>query len=565
MKIKANDMCPKCKHCLGMTPQGMYSCGYNNDGSELNIGVDVVLDCANFEWFEWKDEKIEGRYPWGSDEDKVLKYCANDVTIIAEQIAREKQKELEDKVEKYEKLLIDILNETYSHPQLFEHNIHAYELIPGHIKFLRNSFNTMCDKYDPIFEENAKLKEEIERLKKSQEKLQNQVKNLQITNEESYKREEKLEDKCHKLDRRLYAEKKRSSMIDTELITPLSRVLYPREAKIYKPYSEVINDIKNLMVEAEENAELKEEIGKLEAENAKLKKEIKRIDAQRDKMMLCSMTDDKRWDDLNNKFWLPLCTKLYGTTKVNKTYETILSDISDLKDRADGNYKAAIRKDELIKHLRDEKKAKDDEIMRLKWRNDNQSKMIQDIKQERDRWQERCHNAETDVTTLNSKVEVLDKRNSNQSVMLGEKGKEIERLAKKNRELQIRVNDLLFQEKLNKSAFGYDYEEENDKLRVENERLRNENEYLRNRYPTYSAMKAEDKIEHIQKEAKRWKDKYKEAYDILQEFFGKHSNMRSVTYDLSGDYLTLKLLYDDSAYTKHNALEKARERMKKLD
>lgn len=51
-------------------------------------------------------------------------------------------------------------------------------------------------------EKDAHLKG-IERLKKSQEKLQNQVKNLQTTNEESYKREEKLEDKVHKLERRL--------------------------------------------------------------------------------------------------------------------------------------------------------------------------------------------------------------------------------------------------------------------------------------------------------------------------------------------------------------------------
>lgn len=86
----------------------------------------------------------------------------------------------------------------------------------------------------------------IERLKKSQEKLQNQVKNLQTTNEESYMREEKLEDKVHKLERRLLEENKRFDRLDTEFLMPLARVLYPREAKICKPYSEVLKDIKEL-------------------------------------------------------------------------------------------------------------------------------------------------------------------------------------------------------------------------------------------------------------------------------------------------------------------------------
>lgn len=43
MKGKASDICPKCKHYLGMTPYGMYSCGYADDGSELNIGIEVVF------------------------------------------------------------------------------------------------------------------------------------------------------------------------------------------------------------------------------------------------------------------------------------------------------------------------------------------------------------------------------------------------------------------------------------------------------------------------------------------------------------------------------------------
>ena len=145
--------------------------------------------------------------------------------------------------------------------------------------------------------------------------------------------------------------------------------------------------------------------------------------------------------------------------------------------------------------------------------------------------------------------------------MIGEKDKEIEELKKKNRELQIRVNDLLFQEKLNKSAFGYDYEEENSKLRVENERLRNQLKY----YPTYSALKAEDKIEHIQKEAKKWKNKYKEAYDILETYF--KYDLVGMEYDVSYDELNLRLSYstpNGDKTNKYNALTSAYERLKKL-
>lgn len=59
MKGKASDICPMCKHYSGMTPYGMYSCGYADDGSELNIDINVVFNCANFE--EVNMNKIEGK------------------------------------------------------------------------------------------------------------------------------------------------------------------------------------------------------------------------------------------------------------------------------------------------------------------------------------------------------------------------------------------------------------------------------------------------------------------------------------------------------------------------
>jgi DNA repair exonuclease SbcCD ATPase subunit len=85
----------------------------------------------------------------------------------------------------------------------------------------------------------------IERLKKSQEKLQNQVKNLQTTNEESYKREEKLEDKVHKLERRLLEENKRFDRLGSEFLIPLVHILYPGE-KVCEEYFEILEDIKLL-------------------------------------------------------------------------------------------------------------------------------------------------------------------------------------------------------------------------------------------------------------------------------------------------------------------------------
>lgn len=481
--------CRRCAHCntveLGCIDDvPIYTCSNPYDGVEKKIPGDENITCTMFKLanevpvYELKNKKAEQmtREKQKELEDKVDKYedilvdicdaldphfdfdkydddmeafenfpsrildlkksckdnfdeCIRKMDIIDELKAENAKlkEEIKDNVEKYEKLLIDILKETYKHPQLFEHNIHAYELIPGHIKFLRNSFDTMCDKYDPIFEENAKLKEEIER-------LQNQVKNLQITNEESYKREEKLEDKVHKLERRLNEKICRMKQIDCELIMPLTRVLYPREAKIYKPYSEVINDIKDLKVYSEAN--------------------------------------ETRYEDLKY-------------------------------------------------------------------------------------WKERCHNAETDVTTLNSKVEVLDKRNTNQSVIIGEKGKEIENLAKKNRELQIRVNDLSFQHLEDTKKI---VELKDDKYRILKENVCN-----RYGYPFYAARKAEDKIDHIQKEARKWKNKYKEAYDILETYF--KYDLDGMEYDVSYDDISLKLRYstpNGDKGNKYNALVSAYERLKKL-
>lgn len=242
MEIKAKDMCPRCKYCLGMTPQGMYYCGYADDGSELNIGIDVNMSCANFEEKSYTEcplykKMTEGRYPWNSDDDKVLKYCANDVTIIAEQIAREKQKELEAKANKYEDILVDIC-----------------DALDPHFDF---------DKYDDVIEVFENLPSRILDLKRSWK--------------------DNFDECIRKMD--------------------------------------IIKELKA------ENSKLKEEI-------ETLKSDVDYKDTQLGAMRLGRRKDDERWNNLNKNFWLPLCDKLYGTRKVNKTYEEILSDISKLKDRA---------------------------------------------------------------------------------------------------------------------------------------------------------------------------------------------------------------------------------------
>lgn len=234
----ANDKCPRCKYCLGMTPMGMYSCGYANDGSTLNIGVDVVLSCANFKEVNMK--KVEG---------KVVEFCpkcknckgvtreSNGVHVWLTEV------ECEDPYDGMTKTLdadsdiccsmfepkpvcekCERFDGTYCHTpegifvtsymSMFGDyttgNCPWYsekkEKEPFHLNMPREAIKTIAKLNDIICElekEKAAHLKGIERLKKSQEKLQNQVKNLQTTNEESYKREEKLEDKVHKLERRL--------------------------------------------------------------------------------------------------------------------------------------------------------------------------------------------------------------------------------------------------------------------------------------------------------------------------------------------------------------------------
>lgn len=181
---KVSDFCPKCKNCKGVTNE--------YDGKTASIRLTEV-ECED---------------PY----DGMIKTLTADSDICCSMFEMKSEKSC-DKI------------------SLLQHEL---------------EMDKLRRKIHELEKEKADHLKGIKRLKKSQEKLQNQVKNLQTTNEESYKRDEKLEDKVRRLERRLLEENKRFVSLDSEFLIPLAHVLYPREAKICKPYSEVIEDIKRL-------------------------------------------------------------------------------------------------------------------------------------------------------------------------------------------------------------------------------------------------------------------------------------------------------------------------------
>ncbi len=236
MKAKASDICPKCKHCEGMVKDSFYLCGdsHSDGGLYHLIPVEDELYCTAYEE-ETNMNKVEGKAG------EFCPKCKNCKAVVWKGISHI---ECEDP---YDGLIRELICDDDIRCSMFEIKSEKKEEEPcDKISLLQHELE--MDKLRRVIlqleKEKASHLKGIERLKKSQEKLQNQVKNLQTTNEESYKREEKLEDKCRKLERRLNEKVCRMKQIDCELILPLVQLLYPRENKIYKPYSEVIKDIK---------------------------------------------------------------------------------------------------------------------------------------------------------------------------------------------------------------------------------------------------------------------------------------------------------------------------------
>lgn len=238
MKGKANIICPKCKHCEGLDRlTKMYSCKHYNNYPDSAIGMDCEIECDNFE--EVNMNKVEGK---ASD---ICHKCKNGKVVVWEGVSNI---ECEDP---YDGSIRKMSCDSNIRCSMFEIRSEKKEEARDKIPLLQHELemDKLKRKIHELEKEKAAHLKGIERLKKSKEKLQNQVKNLQTTNEESYKREEKLEDKIHRLKRGLLEESKRFARLDSEFLIPLTHVLYPGEAKICKPYSEVLEDIKELRLE----------------------------------------------------------------------------------------------------------------------------------------------------------------------------------------------------------------------------------------------------------------------------------------------------------------------------
>lgn len=289
---KASDICPKCKNCKGVTRE--------------SNGVHVWLT------------EVECEDPY----DGMVKTLDADSDIRCSMFEVRKEKE------------------------------------PFNLNMPREAIKAIAKLNDVICElekEKAAHLKGIERLKKTQEKLQNQVKNLQTTNEESYKREEKLEDKCHKLERRLLDESKRRASLDTEFLIPLAHVLYPREAKICKPYSEVLKDIKLLnkgVYDLEEDCKrLADKNKALFEENLdrldKHTKQCQEIDNLKNELKKANeLTDSwkRDYERLRDQFIHPIYNILYPdkptlNTSFDINVTDLLADVKNLKIYADENEK----------------------------------------------------------------------------------------------------------------------------------------------------------------------------------------------------------------------------------
>lgn len=177
MKGKASDICPKCKYYLGMTPQGMYSCGKTNDGSELNIDIDVILNCANF---EWKDGKVEGK---ASD---ICHKCKNGKVVVWEGVSNI---ECEDP---YDGLIREMSCDDNIRCSMFE---------------IRSEKKEPCDKI-PLLQhelEMERLRMKIHQLEKEKAAHMKGIKRLKKSNNDLMEENKRLADKnkelkeiCHK-------------------------------------------------------------------------------------------------------------------------------------------------------------------------------------------------------------------------------------------------------------------------------------------------------------------------------------------------------------------------------
>lgn len=245
MENKAYDMCPRCKYCLGMTPQGMYSCGKANDGLELNIGIDVILNCANF---EWKDGKVEGK-----------------AKILSEEEYNELKKSRDNWRDRYYEVRYALRKD-----EQLDESISSTD-IPSDVEMIEDLKKRAAD--SDYYKEKSELLEESRN-------AANRTSDL--WKERCYKREEELKNANELAD----SWKRDYERLRDQFIYPMYNILYPDKPDLDINVTDFINDVKNLKVEAEENETMyndlkywKERCHKAEkdVEIKRLKKEIVNI------------------------------------------------------------------------------------------------------------------------------------------------------------------------------------------------------------------------------------------------------------------------------------------------
>lgn len=338
-------------------------------------------------------------------------------------------------------------------------------------------------------------------------------------------------------------------------------------------YNHEINQLKI------ENKQLKDKIQELESD-------ISRKDAQLSAMRLAHSKDDKRWNDLNYDFWIPLGEKLYGTTKLKKTMNQVLDDISEIKDRNDqleAEYTKLTKQNDirsksnkgLMKTLHNLRV----EVDQRKEAMDNQFNILQERDAEIERLKKiideidisKVANLEVRIKNLKylneesyKREEELEKKLKKQECLNDMNAKTIADLVLEKKRLNDEIEKLRFTlgektEDLHKLSDNYDeLLDKHSKLKCKLWDIlqkKGELEETNNRYYNDNVR--------LENEAKKWKNKYKEAYDILETYF--KYDFDGMEYDVSYGELSLTLRYrtpngDNS--NKYEALRSAYERLR---
>lgn len=233
----------------------------------------------------------------------------------------------------------------------------------------------------------------IERLKKTQEKLQNQVKNLQTTNEESYKREEKLEEKFKEANELADSWKRDYEFVRDQLIHPIYDILYPDNPNRDINVTALLDDVKNLKIYEDENKSMyedlkywKERCHKAETDVTILNSKVETLKNKKDNYL-------KKIADQQVTHYKQCARILELENMVNKLqsgeYDDILAKDIEIKSLQD-KYEAAMAG---WKGSMDTNDRLDQTISDLKEKNENLTKAVE----RRDKWVEEL---KSDVDTL---------------------------------------------------------------------------------------------------------------------------------------------------------------------